>query len=148
MTQRRVGGLVLLGLLLLAAFGVAAMTPVSVSSGLGDKTEQPTSATELQPKYELGMGSLNLDFSDLTLEQGTTSVEADVGIGELVVTVPPDVRVEIDAHAGIGDVDVLGSQDDGVAAQRTMSLPGTEPGAPILDLELDVGLGAVEVRRS
>ena len=93
------------------------------------------------------MGSLTLDFSDLTLEQGTTSVEADVGIGELVVTVPPDVRVEIDAHAGIGDIDVLGARDDGVAAQRTISLPGSEPGAPVLDLELDVGLGAVEVRR-
>ena len=149
-TQRRVGGLVFLGLLLLAAFWVAAITPVSVSSGIGDKTERPTAVAELKPAYELGMGSLNLDFSDLALEEGTTSVEADVGIGELVVTVPPDVRLEIDAHAGIGDLDVLGSHDDGVSAQRTISavsVAGSAPGTPVLELELDVGLGAVVVRR-
>ena len=45
MTQRRVGGLVFLGLLLLAAFSLAAITPVSVSAGVGEKSERPTTVT-------------------------------------------------------------------------------------------------------
>ena len=65
MTQRRVGGLVVLGLLLLAAFGVAALTPVSVSSGVGEKTERPLTAAALEPSYELGIGELDLDLGDV-----------------------------------------------------------------------------------
>ena len=47
-TGRRVGGLVLVGLVLLAAFGVAAATPVSLSSGIGEKTERPLAAADLE----------------------------------------------------------------------------------------------------
>ena len=50
MTQRRVGGLVFLGLILLGAFGVAAATPVSVSSGVGEKTERPESVVGARPE--------------------------------------------------------------------------------------------------
>ena len=147
MTQRRVGGLVFLGLLLLAAFGVAAMTPVSVSSGVGEKLERPLTVAALEPSYELGLGELDLDLSDVTLTSGTTTVDASVGIGSLVITVPEGVALEIDAEAGIGEVDVLGSTDDGVDAHQTLSLAGPTPDAPVLEIEADVGLGGVEVRR-
>ena len=128
MTQRRVGGLVFLGLLLLAAFGVAAITPVSVSSGVGEKTERPTTVTALDSSYELGIGDLELDLSDVTLPAGTTSVDASVGIGKLVVTVPEDVALVIDAHAGVGSIDLLGARDDGVDADRTLSAARLDAG--------------------
>ena len=147
MTQRRVGGLVVLGLLLLAAFSVAAMTPVSVGAGVGEKSEQPATITALEPSYELGIGDLELDLGDLTLPAGTTSVDASVGVGKLVVTVPEDVALLIDAHAGIGSIDLLGSRDDGVDADRTVALPGSTPDAPVLDLEADIAIGDIEVRR-
>ena len=133
MTQRRVGGLVFLGLLLLAAFGVAAATPVSVSSGVGEKTERPLTVAALQPSYELGIGELDLDLSAVSLPSGTTSVDASVGIGSLVITVPEDVALEIDAQAGVGEIDVLGARDDGVDAHRTLSLAGSTPDAPVLE---------------
>ena len=63
MTQRRVGGLVFLGLLLLAAFALAAITPVSVGAGVGEKSEQPTTVTALDASYEHGIGELDLDLS-------------------------------------------------------------------------------------
>ena len=148
MTQRRVGGLVVLGLLLLAAFGVAALTPVSVSSGVGEKVERPLTAAAVEPSYELGLGELDLDLGDLALTSGTTTtVDASVGIGSLVITVPDGVALEIDAEAGIGEVDVLGSTDDGVDAHQALSLAGPTPDAPVLEIEADVGLGGVEVVR-
>src|SRR5688500_3049496 len=106
MTQRRVGALVPLGLLLLAGFGVAAATPVSISAGAGEKVERPQTAFALQPSYELGVGELDLDLSAVELRSGTTSVDASVGAGELVITVPEGVALEIDAHAGVGEIDI------------------------------------------
>lgn len=147
LTQRRVGGLVFLGLLLLAAFAAAAITPVSVGAGVGEKTERPTTVTALDSSYEHGIGDLELDLSDITLPAGTTSVDASVGIGKLVVTVPQDVAVVIDAHAGVGSIDLMGARDDGVDADRQLTLPGATPDAPVLDLEADIGVGDIEVQR-
>ena len=147
MTQRRVGGLVFLGLLLLAAFSLAAITPVSVSAGVGEKSERPTTVTALDPSYEHGIGELELDLGDITLPAGTTSVDASVGIGKLVVTVPEDVALVIDAHAGIGSIDLMGARDDGVDADRTITLPGSTPDAPVLDLEADIAIGDIQVQR-
>jgi phage shock protein PspC (stress-responsive transcriptional regulator) len=147
MTQRRVGGLVFLGLLLLAAFGVAAATPVSISSGAGEKLERPLTVAAVEPTYELGLGELDLDLGSVALTSGTTPVEASVGIGSLVITVPEGFALEIDAHAGIGEVNVLGARDEGVNAHQTLSVPGPTPSAPVLDIEADVGLGGIEVVR-
>jgi phage shock protein PspC (stress-responsive transcriptional regulator) len=146
-TERRVGGLVVLGLLLLPAFGVAAAMPVSISAGVGEKVERPTATIPLQPSYELGLGELNLDLAGVKLPPGTTSVDASVGVGELVITVPDDYALEIDAQAGIGEVNVLGARDEGIDADRTITIPGSTPDAPVLDVEADVGIGYVEVRR-
>jgi predicted membrane protein len=101
----------------------------------------------LSPSYELGLGELDLDLGAVALPSGTTFVDASVGVGELVITVPEDVALEIDVQAGIGEVDVFGTRDDGIDAHRTISLPGSTPDAPVLDIEADVGIGNVEVRR-
>ena len=147
LTQRRVGGLVFLGLILLAAFGIAAATPVSVSSGAGEKTERPLTADALQSSYELGVGALDLDLRAVELPAGTTSLDASVGAGELVITVPEGVALEIDAHAGVGELDIVGERDDGIDVDRTLTLAGATPDAPLLQLEADVGFGSIEVRR-
>jgi hypothetical protein len=147
MMQRRVGGLVPIGLVLFAAFGVAAAMPVSISSGVGEKSEQPASVAALESSYELGMGELELDLSAVTLRAGTTPVEASVGIGSLVITVPKDVALEIDAHAGVGEINVLGEREDGIDADRTLRFAGSTPAAPVLKVEADVGIGNVEVQR-
>jgi phage shock protein PspC (stress-responsive transcriptional regulator) len=146
-TGYRVGWLVVLGLVLLAGFGAAASSPVSVSSGVGEKTEAPLDAASLDRTYEFGIGDYSLDLTGVELEPGETEVVVSLGIGELVVTVPDDVALEIEAHAGIGDVEVLGEKEDGVDADRRLSLPGPTDDSPVLRLDADVGLGKVEVRR-
>ena len=148
MTQRRVGGLVVLGVVLLGAFGIAAVMPVSVSAGVGVKNERPLTAGALESTYEHGIGTLELDLSDLKLPDGTVrEVDANVGMGRLVVTVPEGVALEIDAHAGAGEVNVLGAEDDGIDAQRTISIPAAKANAPLLDIEADIAMGDIEVER-
>ena len=85
------------------AGAAVATVDVDLSGGIGEETERPRTVTDLEDRYDLGIGSLKLDLTRLELEEDTT-VEAEVGIGELVVAVPPDVTVVVDAHVGAGEV--------------------------------------------
>ena len=144
---RRVGWLVVLGVLLLAGFAGAASTPVPLSAGVGEKLERPLDAAVLERSYEFGLGEYTLDLSAIELAPGETRVDVSLGIGELIVTVPEDVALEVDARAGVGEVIVFGDADEGVAADRRLNLGGTTADAPVLVLDADVGLGVVEVQR-
>ena len=146
-TGRRFGGLIPLGLVLLATFGVAASSPDSLTSGVGDRNEQPQAATEIESSYEHGIGDFTLALADTELPAGTTHIEAKLGIGELVVTVPEEAALVIDAHTAAGRVEVLGQEDDGLGAHERLVSPGALPDSPVLELEADVGAGNLEIRR-
>jgi phage shock protein PspC (stress-responsive transcriptional regulator) len=146
-TGFRVAALVPLGLVLLAGFAVAASTPVSLSSGIGDKLERPLDAAALERSYEYGIGDYELDLTNVALAEGETRVDVSLGIGELVVLVPEDAAVEVDAHAGAGEVVVLGSRDEGIGADRELTIPGPDEDAPTLVLDATVGFGQITVLR-
>lgn len=146
-TGRRVGGLIALGLLLLAAFGVAAAAPVSLGSGIGERVERPLAGEPLERTYELGIGDFTVDLTSAELPEGRTEIDAKLGIGELVVTVPSDVALEVDGYSGVGEVDVLGETEDGTSSRKEVVLPGATADAPVLVLDADVGIGRLEVRR-
>ncbi len=146
-TGKRVGGLVVLGLVLLAGFGVAAATPVSFSSGVGEKLERPLVVSDLEDTYELGLGELAVDLSEVQLAGGITELDIKLGIGEIILTVPEGVALEIDARAGIGEVDVLGARDEGAGADERLTVAGAATNAPVLKLDANVGLGSIQVRR-
>lgn len=145
---QRVGGLVVLGLVLLTGFASAALSPVSLSSGIGEEVARPLEASELERSYEHGIGDLTVDLSNVALPAGTTSVDAELGMGRLLVTVPRDAALEVDAHSGIGQVTVLGRRDDGTGAEERVVLPGPTPSSPVLRLDADVGIGDIEVLRN
>ena len=77
---------------------------------------------------------------------GTTATAVRLGIGQLRVRVPPDVTVRFDGSAGVGDVAVLSRTRSGVAP----SIDGVDRGASterVLDLDVAVGVGSIEVTR-
>jgi len=53
--------------------------------------------------------------------------------------------VDINARAGIGEVDVLGETSAGVGAEVDLTTPGSAE--LVVRLDLDVAIGRVEVRR-
>ena len=146
-TGFRVGALVALGLVLLGGFAFAASLPVSLSAGIGDKVDRPRGAAVLEHSYEYGIGDYELDLTNVRLAEGETNVDVSLGIGALVVTVPDDAAVEVDAHAGAGEVLVFGATDDGIGADRELTVPGPEADSPKLVLDASVGFGRIEVRR-
>ena len=141
------GGLMPLGFLLIAVMFFGSMVPRSLQpgAGVGNRSFVPASGSELRSDYRHGMGNLELDLSRLNLG-GSQTVTASVGMGELVVRVPEGMRVDIHATAGMGDVNVFGRERSGVAPEVDYRSPAPADGG-ILELELSVGMGTVEVRR-
>jgi predicted membrane protein len=70
-----------------------------------------------------------------------------VAAGTLDIVVPAGVAVEVDAHVGAGNLDVLGRRSDGLDIDREVVEPGRE-GAGRIVLRAEAGVGEVEVRRA
>ncbi len=149
--QRVHGGLVSLGFILtfvlLVATSVDEVFDVDMfGGGIGEQTERPAVATELQSGYTLSMGQLVVDLREVDFPPGTTEVQASVGIGQLQVFLPADVILVIDANVAAGEIAALGEKSEGVSAemQRTFEATGAES---TVELRATVGLGQIEVQR-
>ena len=123
----------------------------NIAAGVGEVFETPQTVLDARKPFELGVGSLRLDLTDLQIPAGVNvvPVTAEVGLGELIVTVPDDVRVIVDAQAQLGELRI-----DGVDTSNDPSpsfdgvLPGSPADGPVIDLTLSTNLGAVEVSRA
>ncbi len=113
--------------------------------GIGSHQYRPIQRSELQSTYEMGIGQLQLDLRDVPLANHTTTVNAQLGLGQVLVYVPSTVRVEVHAHAGAGGVELWGSQSGGWPENDERAIDGTGPG--VLVLNLKVGAGDIRVRR-
>lgn len=137
------GPLVVIGVVLALAGAAASAVDVDVGGGVGERRERPRAPEELDDPYELGVGALRIDLRDLEVEQGDRlALEASVGIGELVVSVPEDASVEVDAHVDVGDVDALGERRSGLDVDLDERFDGD---GPELILELETGIGSIKV---
>lgn len=143
-------GLIVLGVIITVVAAASLTGPrawqVSIG-GTGDRTFVPVSAADLQPSYELGAGNLRLDLTGLQVPEGTTAIEASVGLGEVQVQVPAEVAVRVDATAGTGDVRLFEQSRSGFGVSDTYVSPGYETAGRRLDLRLSTGMGQVEVTR-
>lgn len=135
----------LVALVLVAAAIAASVFHVHVGNGIGDREYHAATPAELSRSYELGIGSLRLDLSRLRLPPGSTrAVKARVDVGDLQVTVPPDVALRVVGRARAGNVDLLGEESDGWEVERRV----VESGNPTLVLDARVGAGTVRIDRA
>jgi hypothetical protein len=113
-------------LVLVAAAIAAAVFHVHVGNGIGDREYTVASASELARSYELGIGPLQLDLSQLSLPAGETrTLKARVDIGDIAITVPAGVSLHATARARAGNVRVLGAESNGWEVERVVS-PGSQ----------------------
>lgn len=122
-----------------------------VPNGIGERSWTPTTIAEATVPRELGIGSATLDLTDLVIPDGTTTipVEASVGVGELIVTVPDDVQVIVDASLGLGELRIDGvPRDSSPDPSFAGTLPGGPLDGPVIDLTVHTDLGSLEVSRA
>lgn len=144
------GGLVALGVVLTVLLLVGTTVSFPFAGGVGERRERPTSVRDLSDRYRLAIGSMTVDLRDLSAS-GDLTVEARVGIGELLVLLPPEAGFSARARSGVGEIriDDVGEQDErsGVDLERTYESPDLAGAALRFDLEVSVGIGRVEIRR-
>jgi phage shock protein PspC (stress-responsive transcriptional regulator) len=138
------GALAVVGTLLAAAMVLVAAVDIPLHGPIGDRAYHPVTAAELEPAYEVAIGTLRLDLRDLVLPAGTTRVETTVGIGELTVLVPAGARVEVDSKVKAGEGNVLGDHEDGWDVRQHVTT-GDAPATQTLVLDAEVGFGRLEV---
>ena len=137
--------LILVGIVLLAATGISNTLDVPLRGGVGTRSYRPLRLSELQTHYELGIGELKVDLRDAPLVGRDTTIDAETGVGHLLVLVPSTVRVEVHSHAGAGSSRIFGLQEGGWPEDNERAVGGSRAG--VLRLNLRVGAGQVEVRR-
>jgi hypothetical protein len=146
LTGQRIGGVVILGLGVLAALALAFAVRVPVFSGIGNQVDHPATVAAVHSSYEHGIGNFRVELQDVSLPVGSTHVKVTLGIGNLTVTVPSDVTVAVDGRASAGNVRLLGHEDNGTHVHEKVVDAGTHP-ARVLVLDARVGLGQLTVQR-
>ena len=133
-------------LILVATAITAAVFHVHIGNGIGHREYTVTSASELDRSYEVGIGTVRLDLSQLTLPAGETrTVKVRVDIGDTEIIVPSGVSLHAKARARAGDIRVLGDDSNGWEVERVVSSPGSR-GTLLVDAE--VGAGSIRIDRA
>lgn len=138
----------LLGLLLLIPDGRSTGFR-GLSGGIGERTVTPTTAAEAAQGYELGVGQQTIDLTEVDLDalDRPLQVDARQGVGEMIVIVPDDVTVELQAKARAGDIEYFGEATSGDGQSVDETFRADDEGAPTLMLDLTMGLGQISVER-
>lgn len=142
------GGLIAIGIVLTGLLAAASAVDIPLEGGVGDRTERPTSLSEVKSEYRLAVGQLTLDLTSVPVPVSATArtVRARVGVGQLIVELPSDQVAVVRGHAGMGQVTIFGESDGGFGVDKdvTPSAPFHQP--IVFSLDLSVGIGEVLVQ--
>ena len=133
-------------LVLVLPLAIVAAADIDVEGGVGERHYRPAAAADLRPEYKLAVGEMIMDMRDVELPSGTTTMRVEVGVGHALVRVPEDACVSSEVEMGAGHAQVLDRTSDGVdlAFEQTAA---RVTDAPRLQIDADVGIGALEVLR-
>ncbi len=97
------------------------------------------------------MGELRLDLSNVPLDQldAALEVQAEVGIGHLVVIVPDNATLVIHTQLGAGDLTVDGNNvADGLRHDDTRTMTPDDVSIGTIHLDVSVGVGRIDIERA
>ena len=127
---------------------------------IGDRTWQvtPADAATSPLDFQLSAGSAVLDLTELTAigdsepadSKQRVEIEAGVGVGELIILVPADMRLDLNGTVNIGQIDLPGStptEGDDLSVDTTVTPLAAGQPAYIVTLDAAIGAGNLEVRR-
>ncbi len=139
----RAGGLILAGLILsVATAGTAVGERVDLDFGDVDRT--PVTAEEVADRYQLGVGDLRVDLTEVgdpeNLDGRTVDFDLDLGQVEVIVPEGIDVRV-VAALDGFGQTRLFDESRD---ASNTAFHDGGDD-VPTLTLDARVGVGEINI---
>ncbi|WP_459968309.1 PspC domain-containing protein [Nocardioides pyridinolyticus] len=139
----RAGGIIALGLA--ATIGLAGATAAHEVDP-DTVTERPATAAEVDSSYSLGVGEQRIDLSQVSdlenLDGRRITVDAD--LGAIDITLPEGVRAIVDARIhGVGGIRLFGNERDGIDVRDQQTVGS--PGDPTITLDIELGVGEIEV---
>ncbi len=140
----RARGLIALGLLFTPVLLLLATVRVPFIGEWGERDFAPTTAGELRSMYELAGGQLILDLSDLQGVGPETPVHAQLGMGEMIVRLPNELDVAVDADVGLGALDIFGEERGGFGVDDQLTVTNSDGNVDLV-LELEVGMGVIRI---
>jgi phage shock protein PspC (stress-responsive transcriptional regulator) len=142
-------GLIILGVLLALAMVPAVVVDDTDFNGEDFSITPTTQAAIPTGTQDHGVGSVTYDLSRVDFTDGeSASLTVDQGVGELRIIVPPDVDVDVNADVGIGEIRTFDGTSGGLGQERRVTDLGTDGrGGGDLRLDLELGIGSIEVRR-
>lgn len=120
----------------------------NLSGGMGERVWRPLTVEQAERPFRLGAGEARLDLRELPAGADAT-VDVNLGLGELLVTVPDDARVVLTGGVSAGEAALFDSplQDGtGLNFDSTFDPQSGEPNG-VITIDARVGLGRVEVSR-
>ncbi|NEB36963.1 PspC domain-containing protein [Streptomyces sp. SID14515] len=148
-------GTVLMAMITAGLLAGAAAVPKDIDTSWARQEWRPASVAAVEPHYELRTGDARLDLSGLKVPKGeTVRTGLDVAAGRAAVVVPANVTVKVRAEAGLGEIRLEEGQrvqvriNSDESTQRTLPPPAGTKAAGTIELELEVGIGQVEVTRA
>jgi predicted membrane protein len=141
--------LIWLGVPLVAATIIASSVGDFFDGGTGDRNYEPTTVADIVPRYEVGLGSITLDLSQVDFVDHVVQTDIRAGAGDLTILVPRNVDVTIRAHAAAGSLHLFGTDYGGPRETRRLTDNGPDGlGGGSLTLILNIGIGDMEVDRA
>ncbi|MFF3098733.1 PspC domain-containing protein [Streptomyces cyaneofuscatus] len=148
-------GTVLLAMVTAVLLAGATMLPKEISTDWARQEWRPAEVAAVQQGYELGSGDARLDLSGVVVPPGeSVRTRLEVGAGRAAVVVPEGVTVKVRAEAGLGEIRLEEGQrvqvriNSDQTSERTLPPPRGAAPAGTIELEVEVGVGQVEVSRA
>jgi phage shock protein PspC (stress-responsive transcriptional regulator) len=142
-------GLIVLGIVLSFAMVPAVVADDADLRG-EDVVVRPTTVAGIPAgTQDHGAGEVRYDLSGVEFtDTDTVTLAIDQGVGELTVILPSDVDATINADLGVGEIDALDTVSGGFGREARIVDDGADgPGGGEIELQLDLGIGSIEVRR-
>ncbi len=137
-------GFLYLGAALFALLASASFVGAKWGDGVGQRTYQPKSLSELRSKYQLGAGTIKLDLTKIDFSKAARVVDVALGAGMVAVEVPTSATVAVATTTRGGEVTLFGKTNDDT--RRNFRIGDAQK--PQLTLNVRAGVGAIEVAQA
>lgn len=133
-----------LGAVLFALLAGASFVGGKWGDGVGQRAYQPKSLSELQNRYRLGAGTINLDLTKLDFTKTPRVIDVGLGAGAVAIEVPANATVAVSTTTRGGEVTLFGKTDNHTKRKFRIG----DAANPQLTLNVRAGVGAIEVARA
>jgi hypothetical protein len=117
--------------------------------GIGVVSLQPETVSEIPQNYHRNVGAIEMDLSRVDFEGTETTLDLQVNLGAIEITVPSDVDVTVEATVDVGSAVVFDDSWDGMGAgsRRVEDLGADGVGGGELHINATVNTGSLEIHR-